>query len=494
VSRAAFENIRRWREHPVAFVREVFQVEPDAWQTDVLEAFPHQQRVALAACKGPGKTCVLAWLAWNFLLTRPHANIAATSITADNLSDGLWKEMAKWQGKSPLLMHAFEWQKTKILAKDHPETWFMSARSWPKGGTAQQQADTLAGLHADYVMFILDESGGIPDSVMVAADAALSSCVEGHVLQAGNPTHLEGPLYRACTTERRLWHVVNITGDPDDPKRSPRVSVQWAQDMIERWGRDNPYVLVNVFGRFPPGSLTSLIGPDDVSDAMRRSYQSGDIAHAPRILGVDVARFGDDSSVIYPRQGLVAFTPLQYRNLRSDAGAGAVARKWADWDADACFVDDTGGYGAGWIDGLLQLGRSPVSVQFSGVANDARYFNKRTEMYFELVEWIRRGGQLPPRDALGSAELLAALTQTTYSFRGDKMLLEPKDMVKARIGISPDFADALALTFAQPVTPKGVTTRGRARHLVDYDPFSGDAWNGTAMRTALGRQDYDPFA
>src|SRR6185437_2557028 len=102
-------------------------------------------------------------------------------------------------------------------------------------------------------------------------------------------------------------------------------------------------------------------------------------------------------------------------------------------------------------------------------------------MYFELVEWIKRGGQLPPRDAPGSAEMLSSLTQTTYSFRGDKMLLEPKDLVKARIGYSPDFSDALALTFAQPVSPKAAH-RGRARHQIEFDPFAGDAWSGSAMR------------
>ena len=82
------------------FVRDVFEVEPDAWQVDVLEAFPHQQRLAMACCKGPGKTTVLAWLIWNFLLTRPHPKIAATAITKDNLDDNLWAELAKWQKRS----------------------------------------------------------------------------------------------------------------------------------------------------------------------------------------------------------------------------------------------------------------------------------------------------------------------------------------------------------------------------------------------------------
>src|SRR6185312_13307824 len=121
----AQSKIRLWRENPPAFVREVFGVTPDPWQDDVLSAFPSQQRVAMKACKGPGKTAVEAWLGWNFLLTRPHPKVAATSITKDNLADNLWTEMAKWQHKSPLLKSAFEWTKTRIFARQHPETWWM---------------------------------------------------------------------------------------------------------------------------------------------------------------------------------------------------------------------------------------------------------------------------------------------------------------------------------------------------------------------------------
>jgi hypothetical protein len=468
---AAANAFRRWRGFPQQFVREVFGVVPDAWQDDVLAAFPANPRLAMKACKGPGKTAVLAWLAWNFLLTRPHPKIAATSVTGDNLADNLWAEMAKWQGQSELLKATFEWQKTRIICRDHPETWWMSARPWSRSASREEQGLALAGLHADYIMFILDESGGIPDAVMVSADAALSSCKEGHIVQAGNPTHLEGPLYRACTTERRLWHITEITGDPDDPKRSPRVKVEWAREQIEKYGRDNPWVLINVFGRFPPSSINALIGSDECADATRRFYREADIDHAARILGVDVARFGDDSSVIFPRQGLVAFPPIQYRNLDSATGGGAVAGKWRDWSADACFVDDSGGYGAGWIDALRGLGRSPIGISFASRPTDLRYLNKRAEMYFLAVQWIKDGGAIP-----NCPELISALTQMTYAFKGDRMMIEDKDQLKQRIGFSPDHADALALTFAQPVSKqRPVIGAGRKQHQYEYDPYAGRA-------------------
>ena len=224
----------------------------------MLEAFPRNQRIAMKASKGPGKSTVLAWLAWNFMMTRPHPKIAATSITAENLADNLWAEMCEMAWQIAILQSQFEWQKTRIIYKERPETWWMSARTWPKGGTAQDQANTLAGLHAEYIhVHLLDESGGMPDAVMASAEAALAACIEGHIIQAGNPTHLSGPLYRACTIERRLWKVYEINWRPGRSNAvSTSVDVEWARETDrEMYGRDNPYVLVNVFGQFPPSSL-----------------------------------------------------------------------------------------------------------------------------------------------------------------------------------------------------------------------------------------------
>lgn len=464
-------------------VRELFHVEPDAWQEKVLEAFPHNPLIAMQACKGPGKTTVLAWLAWNFLLTRPHPNIGAVSITAKNLADGLWKEMSKWHGKNKMLQASFTITSERISYNDFPKTWFMSAKSFRQTASAEEQADTLAGFHADYVMFILDESGGMPNAVMVAAEAALSSCVEGHIVQAGNPTKLSGPLYRAATLDRRSWWVVEITGDPDSPLRSPRISVEWARGQIAKWGREDPWVLINVFGQFPPSSLNVLIGVDEITAAQKRYYRPFEIGQAPRILGVDVARFGDDSSVIAKRQGIQMFPLLKRRSIDSTQGAGWVGREWEDWQADATFVDDTGGFGAGWIDQLRLLGKSPIGIPFSGKPHDSRYYNKRTEMYFDFVQWIRDGGA-PPL----SEELVGALTETTYTFKGDKLLLEPKEAIKEKLGYSPDDADACVLTFAEPVSPKR-SPLVRARHQVEYDPFRETNLADTVRHS----YDYDAF-
>ena len=461
----------RWERHPAQMVRELFGVEPDLWQEEALEVFPTSPRLAMRACKGPGKTCVLAWIAWNFLLTRRDCKIMATSATADTLADTLWPEMSKWLNKAPLLQEMFVWQKTQIFCKLNPAEWFMAARSWSRSASIEQQADTLAGRHADYILFLIDESGGIPDAVMVAAEAAFAGTKECHIVQAGNPTHRSGPLYRASTAARHLWRLVTITGDPDDPKRSPRIPVEYAREQIQQYGRDNPWVLVNIFGEFPPSSINTLIGPEECERAQARHYREYEFAHAPRIISADVARFGDDATVIARRQGLQTWPMVALRGASTMQVAGRMVREWEDWHADGCFIDETGGYGAGVIDAMRQLGRAPLGVIYSGEPHDRRYYNKRAEIYFDLVSWIKAGGALPQHP-----ELIAALTQTTYSFKGERLLLEPKEMVKLRLGYSPDHADALAQTFAEKVAvrPKNVLPgrKGRRDLVGGYDPFA----------------------
>ena len=463
----AMERIGRWREQPQTMVRELFGATPDPWQDNVLAAFPKTPRIAMKASKGPGKSTVLAWLAWNFLLTRPHPNIAATSISGDNLRDGLWKEMALWRNRADLLKAMFEWQTERIFAKEAPATWFMSARSWSKSADPSMLGNTLAGLHSDYIMFVIDESGSIPPAITMSAEAALSSCKEGHILQAGNTNSLDGALYDACVTRKHLWQTVMITGDPDDPLRSPRVDLEWAREMIRSYGRESPFVKVMVLGEWPAASINALLGPEDVEAAFKRQYQQHHIDHAPRILGVDVADEGDDASVIFPRQGLVAFKPNVMRNVSGPVGAGQVSRVWEDWKVDACFIDNTGGWAGVWRQTLAAMNRAPIPVGFAEAALDRQYANRRAEMYFLMAQWVKAGGALPD-----IPELVAELTQTTYTIKGDQFLLEPKKLIKQKIGRSPDRADALALTFAEPVAPRVPQALAQPRQRSEeYDPF-----------------------
>jgi hypothetical protein len=500
------KHAKRWIDHPASFVRELFQVEPDPWQLEALEAFPHKPYCAFQACKGPGKTAVLAWLCWNFLVTRPHCNIGATSISGDNLRDNLWKEMAVWRLKSPFIQQQFEWTVKRIFRRDFESTWFMSARTWPKTGDTKAQADTLAGLHADFIMFVIDESGGVPESVMVSAEAAMSSCVEGHIVQAGNPTSIEGPLYRASKNRlndpipmgTKQWYVIEITGDPDDPARSTRMDLEWCKQQIRTWGRDNPWVMVNVLGKFPPGAISTLISEDEVREAMRRWWRPHEIGIAEKIIGADVARQGLDASVIAKREGIQMHNLHRYRNIDGNVGASICSRHWDEFDADACFVDATGGYGFPWIDGLKRLNKAAIPVQFSSASSQPdRYYNKRAEMAFAFVDAIRDGLALPPEESEGARELLEAASKTQYFHHKDRLQLEEKDQIRDRIGFSPDEFDACILTYAEKVTPKKRTMRGPISHsaTTEYRPFTDlDRQQGTRYSPGNANGFYNPFA
>jgi len=488
----AASAMRYYREAPdgaVRFVREVLHAEPDDWHIESLIAYQSKKpRTVMKACKGPGKTAGLAFMGWHFLSCFPDSNAAATSISKDNLQDGLWKEMAKWQAKSPFLQQTFQWTKTRIVSKERPAHWWMSARTWAKSADAQQQANTLAGLHADYMLFLLDETGAIPEAIMATAEAVLASGKTCRIVQAGNPTNLEGPLYRACTMDRALWNVIEVTGDPDDPKRSKRVSQEWARQQIEKYGRDSPWVQVNVFGNFPASSLNTLLGPEEVMAAMKRHLRPDEFNWAQKRIGVDVARFGDDRTVIFARQGLASFDPIVMNGVRTTAIAarvanGAVKFQGSDRDQPVILVDDTGHWGHGVIDNLHAAGYSPIGLQYHGPAIDPRYRNKRAEMWIQMAEWVKGGGALSPN----FPELVGELTTPTYTFVNGKFMLEPKEQVKERLGRSPDLADALANTFALPEMPGGVKVRQQStRQSMDFDPYE-DLPRQTAIK------DWDPY-
>jgi len=225
---------------------------------------------------------------------------------------------------------------------------------------------------------------------------------------------------------------------------------------------------------FSASGEDQLMSLTDVNEACRRHLRQDEYAHAARILGVDPARFGDDRSVIFPRQGLYAMKPQVYRGIDNMALADKVAQQIELFRPDAVFVD--AGNGAGVIDRLRQLHHEVVEVHFSGSPSQARYLNKRAEMWFEMRDWLRAGGAIP--DLVDLKQDLAA---PTYRFTpADKIQLESKDDIKARGLPSPDLGDALALTFAFPIyKDHSAVARARAMGLptidenpLEYDPYA----------------------
>lgn len=451
---AIHQKLLEWRGDALKFAVEAMGFEPDVWQVDALNAAsqPGRQRVAMKACAGPGKTAIEAIVGWHrlacFAEPGEHPKGAALSITGDNLRDNLWPELAKWQARSPFLLKTFTWTKERIFANDHPETWFLSARTYAQSADLETIGRTLSGLHSRFPFYLIDESGDMPMQIIRSAEQGLTECKDGLIMTAGNTTSHNGLLYHVSGTARAGWVIISITADPNDPKRTPRVDKDWAQEQINNYGRDNPWVMAYILGQFPPGSINALLTVDEVEAAIGRHLNEEAYIWSQKRIGIDVARFGDDRSVIFPRQGLAAFMPKVMRHSRTTDIAANAAEFKAEWGAEAEFIDDTGHWGHGVIDNLLAAGFSPVGIQFHGAPLDPRYKNRRAEMWMQMAEWVKRGGALP-----NLPELVGELTSPTYTFNQGKFQLEDKALVKKRLGRSPDLGDALALTFAMPDQP-----------------------------------------
>lgn len=476
-------KLKVWRLDSIKFVRDNFNVEPDEWQKDALLAYisndPKKFRIALLACAGPGKSAVLAWCGWHFLACfggkDDHPKGYAVSVTQDTLRDTIWPEFAKWQNMSPFLSAVFQWTQSRIFCKDHPSTWFLSARSFPKGSDSETIGKTLSGLHGKYILYLIDESGDIPPEIAKAAEQGLGETLQrpggfAKILTAGNPISVQGLLYFANMSE--FWHVIQITSDPDDPKRTPRVSKEWAAAQIAEHGRDDPWVMSYILGMFPTTAVNTLLSLADVEAAMKRHYTIKDYGHAQKRLGVDVARGGLDSTCIFPRQGLAAFKYVTMRNASGPEVAARVIGAKAKWGSELEFVDDTGGFGGSVIDSLKLAGQTPMAIHFGSKATDPRYFNKRSEMWLKMADWVKAGGALPPDNRLKKE-----LTSVLYFIKDGKLALEGKDQVKQRLGFSPDLADSLALTFAIDDMPardefEYIRKQGKGKLKSDYNPFS----------------------
>ena len=217
-----------------------------------------------------------------------------------------------------------------------------------------------------------------------------------------------------------------------------------------------------------------LIALADTEDAAKRVYQQSHVDMSPVVLGIDPARFGDDRSVVFRRQGRQAFKPVVYRGIDNMDLAARVANLIEEHDPDAVFCD--AGAGSGVIDRLRQLSYDVIEIPFGGKATKPeQYLNRRSEMWWLMKQWIEEGGAIPNDIAL-KQELA---TPIYWYDNVGRRVLESKDQIKKRLqgAGSPDLADALALTFALPVAKKEmediyIKKRKEATHKKDYDPYT----------------------
>jgi hypothetical protein len=407
----------------------------------------------------------------------PFPKIVCTSITGDNLRDNLWAEFKKWMRRSKFLSANFTWTKERIFNNQYPEEWWISARKWSKDADPEQQANALAGIHADYVLFILDESGGIPDAVAAAAEGGLATGKICKVIQAGNPTHTSGPLYRACMFERDLWWIKEINADPDNPDRAKRVSRKWAREQIRKYGRKSPFVMVNVLSQFPEGAVDTIFSFADFQNAIGRWHRRNSVPHYPRILGADIARFGDDINAIAKRAGRVLSGYEEWQGMDTEWTADRLHEIHTEWKSEYIRIDDVG-VGGGVTDKLMRRGVPvvPVDVGEAPVDNAEHHLNLRSELYADFqAQFVDDLIIINPKIQEETTILTEGTTlKIEYTDRNKRKIMS-KQLYRKKTGRSPNYLDAAMLAFADRVLAAGC----------------GFEIDGSEQKLARGR--FDPF-
>ena len=442
--------MRMWQLYPARFLRDCFDFTPDIWQEEVIELYKTHQRILMLCAKGPGKTALLSLLGLHFFLTNKLPKIGCLSETKDNLLSNLWPEILLWRSRSKLAIHSTEAGSTRIHLKGFESLSFIQARSYKVGADAETQATALSGFHADCVAFLIDEAGKIPDPVIETADAALSGVEEkgkkARLLVTSNTTNPSGLVYKVYQGNTvQKWAVKCVTGDPDDPNRSKRISKSWAAEIIQQYGRDHPRTRVDVLAQFPLRGSTQLLSERDIEASWNRTLHKGDNKVFEVKMGVDVARGGVDSSVIAIRKGREVLPLLPFSSeMDSSELAAQVMMQAKRHSVKVTYVDDTGGYGSGVVDALkFQNQFRVVAVNYATKARDAKhYFNRRSEMYIKMRDWVLAGGILP-KDIRLKDDLLCP----EVDFNHGIFRIESKEKIKKRLGRSPDRSDSLAQTF-----------------------------------------------
>jgi len=442
----------RWRagalsyyiDRPVEFTRDILRAEPDAAQAKVMNSVARNRMTSVRSGHGVGKSALEAWLILWFLCTRPYPKIPCTAPTKHQLYDILWAEVAKWL-RGSAVKDQLVWSYEKVYLKGEPENWFAVPR-------AAAQPDALQGFHAEHLLFVVDEASGVDDRIFEPVLGALST-PDARLLLCGNPTNLTGFFFDSHNKKRELYETFRISGED-----SPRVSREYIRMVEEMYGRDSDVYRVRVAGEFPRAMPDSLIPLDA---ALGQCVKKPERTARRRIdMGVDVARFGDDESVIATVfDGVHQQENRVFSRLDTMALAGRVAgivREYAEEFPGARIrvKVDCDGLGAGVYDRLceLKLPAEIVECHFGG--KGGRVEGEPVEMKnAAAVMW----GNVRRRIMQGELYLaedeaqIVQLTNRRYRVASDgRIELERKEEMKRRGVSSPDRADALALALYEP--------------------------------------------
>lgn len=437
--------VLRWREGgPALFAQEVLGAEPTEQQWQASKAIVERRRVSIRSGHGTGKSTFMAWCVLWFLACYFPAKVPATAPTSHQLEDVLWSEIAKWHRRMtermPALGAQFEWSAGAFRMKDAPNESFSVART-----SRPERPEALQGFHSEHILFLIDEASGVSDNVFEVAEGALST--EGaFVVMAANPTRQSGYFYDSHHKMRGAWAPLHWNGED-----SPMVARTYIENMEKKYGRHSPVFKVRVLGEFV-GAADGVI-PLELCEAAKIR----DVAitmTAPVIWGVDVARFGDDSSALAKRRGNHQIEPVkEWWGKDTMQTAGLIK---AEFDATpdplrpVAINIDVIGIGAGVVDRLKELslpvyGINVAETEAVNAGSERQYNRLRDELWFKCREWLdARDCRFAEDD-----ETIAELTVPTYSILSNGLIkVEGKDEMKKRGVKSPNRADAWNLTFA----------------------------------------------
>jgi hypothetical protein len=461
---------------------EQFPDGPDEWHRDLFVAMAETVltnlerkraglnqrpfRAAVASGHGIGKSACVAWLILWVMSTRPWCRGIVTANTAEQLQTKTWPELGKWHSMM-LHKHWFKWTATQfyfaLCPEDQRKNYCFDAITW-----SEERTEGFAGLHNanSAVCLIFDEASAIPDVLWEVASGALTDG-EPFFFAFGNPTRNTGRFRECFGRDRKLWWTRNVDS------RSVRITNKdYLQELVDQYGEDSDYVKVRVRGEFPSAGDRQFIGSELIDASLAREAVRD--MGAPLLMGVDVARYGEDKTVLAFRRGSDARSiPWQkYRSLDTMQSAAMVIEAITTFNPQFVFIDGVG-VGGGVVDRIRQMGFKVVDVNAGGRPdNPLKYKDKRAEMWGEMKTWLGRGGAIP-----NDRELIEDLIGPQYSFTDKQQIrLERKDDMKKRGLHSPDVADALALTFASKAPHRALHldrrnhNRRTARN-VDYDVF-----------------------
>lgn len=440
---SAHETILRWREGgPALFAQEVLGAQPTEQQWQGSRKLVETRRVTIRSGHGTGKSAFMAWCVLWFQSCYFPCKVPCTAPTGHQLSDILWAEIAAWHRKMreavPELADEFVWSSERFSMASHPQESFAVART-----SRPEKPEALQGFHSENVLFLIDEASGVPEVVFQVAEGALST--EGaFVVMAANPTREEGYFYDSHHRMRDRWSALHWDGE-----ESPLVSRKYIEDMRVKYGPDSPIYQVRVKGNF----VTAADGviPLEWCEAAKIR----EVERTPKSdvrWGLDVARFGDDSTALAKRAGNVQLEPTKEwfgKDTMQTVGLLKVEYDNAREKPSAILVDVIG-IGAGVVDRGKEIGLPVVGVNVAESASaDTRYARLRDELWFLGRDWLeQRDCKLADDDPL-----IGELTTPKYSILSNgKIKVESKDEMKKRGVASPNRADAWLLTFA----PRGV--------------------------------------